>query len=490
MQKLLVISILFSLTLAAVARESNAEYFVKTPQGVRAQSLGNAVTAISDDPLCVYWNPAGIALSREMDLSSCHSQKMGNAYTNDYLVYLYPFQKHGTLGLSYFNQTVDDITVLGTNPNLAGTVKDDQHDFVLSYGYTANDHFCVGTNFKYLAQKNTVTARGLECDTGLLYKGNRYIDFGLTIADWWPTSFTWTTGKEEYIPTTVRSGFLYHSPQEKFRAELDGEFTADRDSVARFGGEYKMNNFLALRGGYELGYGEGGNVSLGFGLTHENWKFDYTWTDSDLGSSNLFGATVAFDHPRRKKHAERSEQLIGSELNEIKKEMRDETIEQKPEASKTTMDEVIARYNHSNYVYKDAENAKAGTSEAAAVSESDLTAPGKEHFDLGNVYLLRKMYTKSIEEYLKTIETDPNFAKVHFNLAAIYQKIEMDEKSIYEYRYALKLEPDNLNALLALGNLYYNKGQSDKSVIYYNKVIILAPQSLQADVARKRLGNL
>ncbi|MDD5090897.1 MAG: PorV/PorQ family protein [Candidatus Wallbacteria bacterium] len=485
--KILFLLLCFSLTACSFADDLNAEFFVKNPQGVRAQGMANAFCAVSDDPLAMYWNPAGLADMREMTLTSSHSVKYGSEMSGNYVLYIYPIEKIGTLGLGYFDQVLDDVMVLGNHPDEMRNIADTQRSLCLSYAYQANERWLVGFNLKHLSEKNTISANGMECDAGLQYKGKRYLDFGFSISDWFPTDFTWTTGRKEQIPATIRTGFLYHSPENRFKAAIDTEYTDKCDSSFHLGSEYEINKLLSIRGGYETGGGVG-VVSAGFGLSHQNWVFDYTWSNSDLGGSSVFGATLYFDHPRKKNHTPRSEQLIGSELSEIKKEVRQETI--KEQATTSSMDEIVARYRKNNYTYEKPDNAKPEAPADIVVQEASMSAEAKEHFDLGNVYLLRKMYNKAIEEYLKTIELEPNFAKVHFNLAAIYQKIDMDEKAIYEYRFVLQLEPDNLNALLALGNLYSNKGLTDKAVIYYNKVIVLAPHSLQADVARKRLGNL
>jgi len=486
--KKIYILLLLCFSVSIFAENLNTDFVTKTPLGVRAAGMGNAFTSISGDPICAFWNPAGLATVRDMTLTSSRSKRYDMDLYNNYINYLYPLKKHGTLGFSYYDSGLDGIMLLGIDPSSMKYGNDNQRVIALNYGYSANDRILLGFNLKSLSESaTTADANGFEGDIGFIYKGKKYIDFGMSISDILPTDFTWSTGKKEKLPPSFRMGVQYHSPKNKFRAALDTEITEDQDTLYRFGSEFEMNQFLTVRGGYEY-IDDGGNVSLGLTINYSNWNFDYSWSDHDLGDSTMLAATIKFDSPKYKKNkVERNKELIGSELNEIKQDSLDKKNDEKKMNS--TIDEVMSRYRRPEYIY-DAENSKPEKAEIKAIAEEDLNDEVKKMFELGNVYLLRKMYNKAIEQYLNVIKEAPNFAKVHFNLAAIYQKIGMEEKAIYEYRYVLKLSPDSVNALLALGNLYLQKGQPEKAIVYYNRIIIQAPNSIQADVARKRLANL
>jgi tetratricopeptide (TPR) repeat protein len=488
MNKIYLLIAFFSLVTLLFANDLNSDFVTKIPMGVRAAGMGNAFTSISGDATCAFWNPAGLATVKNMELTSSRAKRYDLDLYNNYINYLYPLKKYGTLGFSYYDSSIDGVMILGSDPSAMSYGSDTQRVLSFNYGYKASKQILVGFNLKHLSETATNTdANGFEGDIGFIYKGKKYIDFGMSINDCLPTDFSWSTGKSEKIPATFRMGIQYHSPLETFRAAFDTEFTKSQDTVYRLGSEYKLNDFLTIRGGYEY-LGAGGNASLGFSVKYSDWTFDYSWNDHDLGVSSMLAATLKFGAPKKKKaEITRNNELIGSELNEIKSS----AVKQKNynKKMKSTLNDVMSRYQRPKYTY-DADNSKPKKSQITPISEDDLSDEAKNEFDLGNVYLLKKMYNKAIEQYLNVIKIAPQFSKVHFNLGAIYQKIGMEEKAIYEYRIVLKLTPNNVNALLALGNLYLQKGVSEKAVVYYNRIIIQAPDSIQADVARKRLANL
>lgn len=462
----------------------NSNLLLKKPMGVRAIGMGNAFVSMDNDPIAIHWNPAGLATIMEMTLSSSYNNQLDIGLKNNYLIYIHPLKtKKGVIGFGYFDSELDGITILGNSPNTSTYTKDSQRILNLACAYKANERFLIGFNLKSFSESvGGINADVWEGDAGIIYKGKRYIDLAFAISDFLPTNLSWSTGKSENIPVSIKTGIRYRSPNNTFQAELDLENIQNEDTIIRIGSEYNMNKYISLRGGYEI-RDEGGDFSFGLSLKYENWKFDYAFQDNDFGNSNLISATIVFDPPRKKSY-KRSEKLMISKLDTIKKSIREE--EKKKKIIHSTLDEVIQKYKRSTYTY----NKQPKDESIKAKTIKNISEEAKKHYELGNVYLLRKMYNKAIEEYLKVIEIEPLFTKAHFNLAAIYQKIDMTEKAIYQYRYILKLEPKNLNALLALGNLYYNKGNTEKAIIYYNKIIIIAPNSIQADVARKRLANM
>jgi len=67
---------------------------------------------------------------------------------------------------------------------------------------------------------------------------------------------------------------------------------------------------------------------------------------------------------------------------------------------------------------------------------------GIYHYNLGVAYAQAKLYSEAIEEYEKSIESNPDNADAYYNLGVLYETVEADtEKAIENYEKYLALNP-------------------------------------------------
>ncbi len=75
------------------------------------------------------------------------------------------------------------------------------------------------------------------------------------------------------------------------------------------------------------------------------------------------------------------------------------------------------------------------------------------YLSLGDLYLDQDETYKAMAQYLKALESNPNFPDAHYHLALAYQKMNMKQAAIEELRKTLHLDSSNNNARLLLNKL-------------------------------------
>ena len=58
--------------------------------GARALALGGAFVAVSDDPSGLYYNPSGLGLIQQRQVTLLHSETFGSLINHDYIAYAQP----------------------------------------------------------------------------------------------------------------------------------------------------------------------------------------------------------------------------------------------------------------------------------------------------------------------------------------------------------------------------------------------------------------
>ncbi len=97
--------------------------FDPSATGARAAGMGEAYTAVANDILALYYNPAGLVQIKRPELLASYSQlhvglKDNSQIGRSILSYAHPIPKYGSIGVGYFNLQLsnlysEDVTVLG-----------------------------------------------------------------------------------------------------------------------------------------------------------------------------------------------------------------------------------------------------------------------------------------------------------------------------------------------------------------------------------------
>jgi len=139
----------------------------------------------------------------------------------------------------------------------------------------------------------------------------------------------------------------------------------------------------------------------------------------------------------------------------------------------------------------------AGTHERNKVWKSPITlwqdavkkSPGsfRAQYNLGNLYLNKKMYAKAVPLFRESIRLKPDFYRSHFNLGIIYYRHGMIDESIDELETVIRLEPSYYKAHLGLVTMYHNRGDDVATRRHLKEILWLWPGDKKALDLMKKL---
>ncbi|MFQ5770149.1 MAG: hypothetical protein ACE5HX_06415 [bacterium] len=158
-------------------------------------------------------------------------------------------------------------------------------------------------NFKYIHQaldKTIGSGQGVDLGVLLEFQNNEFGQFtqrkfsiGLTIKDIFNTTVTWNTPNKQRdtVPLNASFGVAYAERLPWIRGTLTFSFHRDNrfESIANWGGEYSVNNFLFIRSGMQ-----DGNFTAGVGLRISKLQVDYAFVGYDLGNTHRISGSVRF----------------------------------------------------------------------------------------------------------------------------------------------------------------------------------------------------
>ena len=92
-------------------------------------------------------------------------------------------------------------------------------------------------------------------------------------------------------------------------------------------------------------------------------------------------------------------------------------------------------------------------------------------YNLGRAYRKKEELDKAIEFYNESIEVDPKYADAYNGLGTVYSAKRDFNKAKEFYEKSIDLEADNKYALYNLADSYKNLGELDKAIDFYQKAI-------------------
>ncbi|NIA28882.1 MAG: PorV/PorQ family protein [Actinobacteria bacterium] len=295
--------------------------FLKFEIGARAVAMGGAYTAISGDPNCIFYNPAGTAFVDGLALAFNHSQWIADiSYQSGVLVY--NAGRFGNFSLDYmtanygsFERTIVDAHAWEGYQSL-GDFNIGEYAIGLGYARQITDRFFIGGQTKYAYQKlgtstiweyvgsdfeaernvNNVTDV-VAYDFGTYYNsGFKNLCIGMSVQNF----------ANKPIPLNFRFGLamdineVFFPNAKNNRLVLACDVMHPRDYAERmvYGLEYQYKEFFALRAGYKANYDtQGLTGGLGLKMEYMNIKlqFDYAFSDMGaLGVINQFSIGLGF----------------------------------------------------------------------------------------------------------------------------------------------------------------------------------------------------
>ncbi|MDJ0552891.1 MAG: tetratricopeptide repeat protein [Microcoleaceae cyanobacterium MO_207.B10] len=116
----------------------------------------------------------------------------------------------------------------------------------------------------------------------------------------------------------------------------------------------------------------------------------------------------------------------------------------------------------------------------------------KEYYDLGSIYLEKKLYVQAVELLQKAIrvkdsESGEYISKIYNALGFAYFAQEQYDISIRQYKEALKAEPNYVTAYNNLGHAYERKKLTAQALEAYESALKYDPEN---DTAKRRAESM
>ncbi|MHC4798547.1 MAG: PorV/PorQ family protein, partial [Planctomycetota bacterium] len=309
-KKILVLLVITSLMggMATPAFALDTQAYDPTEDGGNARllGLGEAYTAISDDPNAVFVNPAGLGGVKSLSIMGMYYTRVFGTYYTLTGAGAVP-TPYGTLGIGYVGTGVGGIPHTDSSSSL-GEFENSDNVFLLSYG-TSLGRFSrdwrrvfVGASAKVFSRGFTDPVSdsgfGFNFDLGVKYIPARWISLGFSKRNILPAAsgggIRWTTGHTEDLTSPTRFGVALRLLEGKSLTGIDIRMPSEakKPTLLGIGTEYKLDESFSLRAGLSENIDAASpsrtvwDPSLGIGFHYDYLKIDYAYKPYFSDSSN------------------------------------------------------------------------------------------------------------------------------------------------------------------------------------------------------------
>jgi hypothetical protein len=294
---------------------TTAAQFLKIGAGARPIGMGSAYTAVANDILSVYWNPAGLArVGGYGEAMFNHSAWLADTRYN-FAAFSLNLSTFGALAFHVISFSTPEQPVR-TIENPEGTGQNwDANSIALGLTYAQNltDRFSIGFTARYIGERIfNANAMGMGFDIGIFYEtpienltlGAVVSNFGTKMRMYGRDLYINHSpidedGTVEAVPAEYRTD-SYHLPlnlkfglawnavhNENFSVLVaaDGRQANDNSPSVNTGLEIGVKNIVFIRAGYKSLFMEESEESFTFGaglrydVVGTNLKFDFGWAD-------------------------------------------------------------------------------------------------------------------------------------------------------------------------------------------------------------------
>lgn len=321
---LLIISILFLAgeskaqlfpTLGGQRAGISTAQFLKIGVGGRATAMGDAFIAVANDVSSLYWNPAGLVLSKKNEIMFSHNNWVVDI-GHEFLGASYHLSSNDVVGISLSALHMEDMQVT-TEVNPFGTgeyFSFGDFSIAATYSRRMTEQFSFGATVRYFEETlDKLKMRGVLVDLGTFYwTGLGTTRFAVTITNFGnelaPDGKVILFGGRETKqwqsfspPTMFRIGFAfepYQTERHRITTSVQLNHPNDNSENVSTGVEYSWEEMFFLRGGYKINveeqdfsFGAGFNLDLDIA----SFTLDYSFVDFErLGSAHRFSILLGF----------------------------------------------------------------------------------------------------------------------------------------------------------------------------------------------------
>jgi len=274
--------------------------FLKLGVGARAIGMGEAYSAVANEPTAIYWNPAGLATVSEHMVQMMHAVWFESIYY-DFFSYAQPVGPWCVMGMGVQYLSAGEIDELDAAGSWTGTFS--PTDLAVSFAWAEDfEDLLVGASVKLIMMEITSTAQAIAGDIGIMYP--LLIDrvmVGFSMQNIGGTARFDTAA--EGLPVNARLGVAVRA-REQWIISCDINTPIDYNPYACVGTEYMLGQYadvsMSLRAGYSTHMSKSeldGISGLAGGVGFRLWDagVDYAWVPyGDLGQTHRVSLSYAF----------------------------------------------------------------------------------------------------------------------------------------------------------------------------------------------------
>jgi hypothetical protein len=182
---------------------------VYRPQGARPIGMAGAFTAISNDPMTLYYNPAGLSYIGSDPIIVASYSNLGLARNNANLAYAEQLDENWGIGIGITGASSDQFQGIDQFGTPTNTLRDLQSNITIGMSYALSD-FSFGVAGKYIRNDligGQAAAQGFALDLGAKFNVLDYFTVGAAVQNI-GGYMIWNSDIDnlEHLPFTVRFG--------------------------------------------------------------------------------------------------------------------------------------------------------------------------------------------------------------------------------------------------------------------------------------------
>jgi len=264
--------------------------FLHMGVGARAYAMGQAYTALANDPTAIYWNPAALANQNPFQVYFMHSVLFFD--TNfDYLAGTVPTRELGSFGAGLLFLNSGEFDQRNELNQELGSFSITDLAFFLSWSKEIFRGLSGGINYKLVNQRMlNYSGIGHGFDVGFKTRLFNRLDTGLMFLNLLSPKVKLAYDSQSY-PMQVKFGVAMKFLEDKLVLSSDiAKIMGWESTYLNIGAEYTFMEKLALRAGFY-----NGRLTLGAGFSLSKGGIDYSHKSvSDFGSNHSFAVKYEF----------------------------------------------------------------------------------------------------------------------------------------------------------------------------------------------------
>ena len=303
---------------------------MRTGVGARPLGIGGAYVAAVEDVTAIYWNPAGLAWMKTLQVHGMHAERFAGLVNWDFVGAGLLLENSLAFGFGFFRLGVDGIPFTDIKdpsrelgeiyfddsgrrvqnvPFAYKYVNDTEMAFIFSVAKRRSTDFSYGGNVKVIRKSvGGYGAWGIGFDFGILLTPYRSMKIGLVLLDGTSTLIAWNGGRRELITPHLKAGIAYPMSISMFEVlpVLDIQMDFENRGAAAQLALGRLD--LGFRGGVEVGFknriamrigSDRGHLTAGAGIRAIGLGIDYGFSHHfELGNTHRISVTLSWD----KKH--------------------------------------------------------------------------------------------------------------------------------------------------------------------------------------------